>query len=1179
MNRMLLSIGWLCCLIAGLTSAQGSDLLSHHAQSTGHSPTSPGQNIGQSPSQSLSQSMAQSTGPKPEVLFTPDMHRWWQHLHRQEFLQAAQLLETLPDPAKPENVAWHAYLRGLLAFEQGAFLQAWTWACTQAGRDRQEDPQNDQNQDQQSALVDAALQSLLLSTLVEGFRNGKHDFLLTLTPDAKISQQAQQYCWQLPALQPLLRALLQTLQHAPAIEENHSLLSDAMKASARALNASLIWFRSAQASPFIASLVLQSQWYWYNLLNHHQQAAQGLRMALHQINTLEQAHATANTTASTANTSASATHTTASATWRAWRVDLQGQLSVSLIRLEQFHQARHYLSDNIAITREDDLQHKAIVEHFNLAYVYRQLGQDDLAAQYYRFSEQQSQKQLEKHRRQSHHSDASSASSRASLIDMQALSRINLASLARQKGAAKTALARHLHYENHPFQPQYRYFELLVQLELARDEVALQRLSAANERLNQLLTDSRLLPPQRIEALLLLLSLQVSHLQEPHVDALSQVVTRIQNVEAQLVAALNQFDSVSQARPTLRDRYQLYFLQWQTSRIRLRTTLLKMMSNTEWQQIARVDVQQAQYLTSLQSPPTPTTHRTVNDIVARILMEAQSPQAWIQATQTYYHAYIAWLWQRVKQQQITKQSAAEQIFILLDVDQQRAFAGLQRYWQRYTETLKSHNNQADLQRLLALEAQILLEKTSSATSLDDLKQQYLAAKAKVLSAQQRLFEPHSDDLSQDGLSQDGLSQDGLSQDGLSQYREASDPLDLAAQSHDTALPALARHQAYLRFHVTDSLALAFLLLPDGKLIVEQLDVNALNHWAEKMAHHRIKQRVNGRVKSLFFSTPISNWLTRHLSRHSDITELVWSPDGKLHWVPLAAVNIANQAGIYAPLITQVSVIRTHSAYHYFAPRPKQSRKPLLDTQRSTPARNLSASLFALTDFSHRDHPPNDAENLPSASLLLRNWFSSLPNLPFTKREITQIQQLLRQPGVDVTVWLDEQATTHALLSESSRQADLLHIATHGFYHKKWPDLTGVVTADAGRAAPERGLLTLAQLLSQQYANQLVVLSGCETMLGELFDGVGMNGMTHGFLARGAGSTLGTIWQVLDKPTSVVQTGMYRELSNHQGNVPAALRASQLAMFNTARYRDPRYWAGFVYTATHQSTNQLTGSIR
>jgi len=151
---------------------------------------------------------------------------------------------------------------------------------------------------------------------------------------------------------------------------------------------------------------------------------------------------------------------------------------------------------------------------------------------------------------------------------------------------------------------------------------------------------------------------------------------------------------------------------------------------------------------------------------------------------------------------------------------------------------------------------------------------------------------------------------------------------------------------------------------------------------------------------------------------------------------------------------------------------------------------------------------------------------------------------------------------------------LLYVITHGFF---FPDLKHVRAGGANRwrerAAQGKsdGLLTALEAQNLDlWGTELVVLSACETGLGEVQVGEGVMGLRRSFQNAGAQTVLASVWPVPDKETARLMDKFFRNWLGGMGKAEA-LRAAQRELIAELRAQsDPRhkeapplYWAGFI----------------
>ena len=205
----------------------------------------------------------------------------------------------------------------------------------------------------------------------------------------------------------------------------------------------------------------------------------------------------------------------------------------------------------------------------------------------------------------------------------------------------------------------------------------------------------------------------------------------------------------------------------------------------------------------------------------------------------------------------------------------------------------------------------------------------------------------------------------------------------------------------------------------------------------------------------------------------------------------------------------------------------------------------------------------------------------LPRLAGSAAEIREIGETLHGPGIPVQVLSGADATSDAVHAALRQQPSVVHMAVHvvsGSPNEaqlailQGPGETGQVVRPhevfiALSIGPDGrpGLLpasTIAGLM--RLPGALVVISGCNSARGAVLPGAGLQGLTHAWLAAGAASVIGSLWQVPDDSGELFRE-FYRRLSAGDA-APVSLRAAQLAMIEAGGWKSrPAYWAAYTLT--------------
>jgi CHAT domain-containing protein len=185
----------------------------------------------------------------------------------------------------------------------------------------------------------------------------------------------------------------------------------------------------------------------------------------------------------------------------------------------------------------------------------------------------------------------------------------------------------------------------------------------------------------------------------------------------------------------------------------------------------------------------------------------------------------------------------------------------------------------------------------------------------------------------------------------------------------------------------------------------------------------------------------------------------------------------------------------------------------------------------------------------------------LKRLLYTRREAAAIMSVI--PNGRTMEALDFQATRKTAMSSTLSRYSVIHFATHGLLNNDHPELSGLVLSLVDKMGqPQAGFLNLEDIYNLHLPADLVVLSACDTALGQEVKGEGLIGLTRGFMYAGATRVIASLWSIDDSGTSELMALFYRAMKRDNLAPAAALRAAQIQILRQEKWKSPFYWAAF-----------------
>lgn len=217
-------------------------------------------------------------------------------------------------------------------------------------------------------------------------------------------------------------------------------------------------------------------------------------------------------------------------------------------------------------------------------------------------------------------------------------------------------------------------------------------------------------------------------------------------------------------------------------------------------------------------------------------------------------------------------------------------------------------------------------------------------------------------------------------------------------------------------------------------------------------------------------------------------------------------------------------------------------------------------------------------------------------LPGTKEEVENIYNSFQYvPNAKCDVITDISGTEESFKSLETKDVNIIHLATHGFFwdeedvekrnyvsflsrtnnqSQNYEDMallrsglffSGANIGLAGESLPddvEDGVLTAKELSTMNLGNvDMVVMSACQSGLGET-TGEGVFGLQRGFKLAGANTLLMSLWKVDDEATKILMTEFYKNYLSGKTKRESLLNAQKVVR-ETPGWEDPIYWAGFI----------------
>jgi CHAT domain-containing protein len=332
--------------------------------------------------------------------------------------------------------------------------------------------------------------------------------------------------------------------------------------------------------------------------------------------------------------------------------------------------------------------------------------------------------------------------------------------------------------------------------------------------------------------------------------------------------------------------------------------------------------------------------------------------------------------------------------------------------------------------------------------------------------------------------------------------------------------------------------------------------------------------LSDRLQAVFqASLPVSQMLLKPVMSELGKKRLLVVTDGALQYLPFAAlVHPSQTIGTTHAKQTNPFLLAEHEIVNI----PSASTLAVLrDKQTPHKPAAKSIAIFADPVFSQND------ERIPNNKVLDRPQnvspnLNALPTSIQTLRSPAKFERLrgTRQEAEQILKFIPEERNRFQAFDFNANKVNatrpdlnqyrILHFATHGIFDSLRPELSRIVLSTIDQQGNyQDGSLTLYDIFNLNLSSELVVLSACQTGLGQNIRGEGLVGLTRGFMYAGSPRVLVSLWSVNDESTADLMTRFYKVTLEQNLSPAAALRAAQIEMLQQPKWQSPYYWAAFT----------------
>lgn len=377
-------------------------------------------------------------------------------------------------------------------------------------------------------------------------------------------------------------------------------------------------------------------------------------------------------------------------------------------------------------------------------------------------------------------------------------------------------------------------------------------------------------------------------------------------------------------------------------------------------------------------------------------------------------------------------------------------------------------------------------------------------------------------------------------------------------------------QTLLEYFVGDSSIFIFTVQPDDYDVVEVKRDFPLEDWVEQLRHGLYgyhTQTAENRTDALYKETVLEyaeaaqklyDKLIAPVREKLDTGELIIVPDGVLGHVPFGAL-LSDKPQKLPELKTYPFLEKDYRISYCYSATLLREMKEKQHKQQP------KGSLVAFAPFYRGGYEKLDSslqvefveledgrDSIVFHSLALRKEYGELK---YSGEEAKLISDLW---GGDY--YIDTLATEQRF-TDTAGNYRIIHLPTHGTADTRVGDYSYLLFSEIPDSL-ENEFLYVRDLYNLQLNADLVVLSACETAVGELQRGEGIISLARAFAYAGAKSIVTTLWPADDLATKDLMLQFHRSL--FQGDAKdLALQKAKKKLMESSQTAHPFFWAGFV----------------